>query len=114
MSVMFVSRRLSCAGAKILCLAMFITGFLLAPGTAFARSVVASGAIDVTVLDASRGEVLAGVEVTALERRSSSKFRWRARATTDAGGRVHFELPGLGQPPGASYVFRAKPFVESP
>ena len=108
----------------------------MASTTASAVSEIAKGAIDVKLVDASTGKPLAGVDVTALERVStvvddptlerkpeaadavavkpapSFELRWRKRVKTDANGVAHFELPGLGQRPGASYVFRAKPFSQ--
>ncbi|WP_431067759.1 DUF1800 family protein, partial [Methylotuvimicrobium sp.] len=64
--------------------------------------------LNVTMLNALDGKGLANVEITAYERLPDQSLRWFQRKSTDAEGRIDFDLTDLGK--GSSYVLRANPY----
>ncbi|NPA24412.1 MAG: DUF1800 family protein [Deltaproteobacteria bacterium] len=69
------------------------------------------GTLPVTLVDAVSGMPLVDRKLVVYEKSSDGKLHWRKSGTTDTGGRVIFDLPGLGQ--GRVYVIKAyDPFNE--
>ncbi|HBA64578.1 MAG TPA: hypothetical protein DCZ48_00065, partial [Methylococcaceae bacterium] len=64
--------------------------------------------LNVTMLNALDGKGLANIEITAYERMPDQSLRWFQRKSTDAEGRIDFDLTDLGK--GSSYVLRANPY----
>ncbi|WP_043359268.1 hypothetical protein, partial [Methyloversatilis universalis] len=62
----------------------------------------------VQLLDDVTGAGIANVEIHAYERMADGSEAWKAKHVSDAGGRVSFDLEGLGA--GRTYFARAKPF----
>ncbi|WP_043358598.1 hypothetical protein, partial [Methyloversatilis universalis] len=60
------------------------------------------------LLDDVTGAGIANVEIHAYERMADGSEAWKAKHVSDAGGRVSFDLEGLGA--GRTYFARAKPF----
>ena len=64
--------------------------------------------LNVQMQNALDASALANIEVTAYERLPDQSLRWFQRKTSDAQGRLNFDLTGLGS--GSSYVLRTNPY----
>ncbi len=64
------------------------------------------GMLEVTVVNGSTSAALGNLAVNARERLSNGQLVWIKGGTTDAGGKIRFDLPGLGK--GRTYVLDAR------
>jgi uncharacterized protein (DUF1800 family) len=70
--------------------------------------IVGNKLLNVQMQNALDANALANIEVTAYERLPDQTLRWFQRKTSDAQGRINFDLTGLGS--GSSYVLRTNPY----
>lgn len=62
--------------------------------------------LTVALLDALNKQPLAGMDITVIELLADGSHKWRKRSTTDAPGKVIFDLDGLGS--GRQYLLKSK------
>ncbi|WP_157257858.1 MSCRAMM family protein [Methyloversatilis universalis] len=82
--------------------------FVLIAVLAFWAGLANAALLDIQLLDDVTGAGIANVEIHAYERMADGSEAWKAKHVSDAGGRVSFDLEGLGA--GRTYFARAKPF----
>lgn len=66
--------------------------------------------LNVTLRDALSKQPLPGMDITVVEQLTDGSHKWRKKSTTDAQGKVVFDLDGLGS--GRQYLLKSKVYNE--